>query len=56
MCWVICVSMKGKSDSEKTGTWIIRRIPADLMRRTRMEARDALAQPGHMPGAVEPAV
>ena len=28
--------MKGKSDSEKTGTWIIRRIPADLMRRTRM--------------------
>lgn len=30
--------MKEKSDSEKTGTWIVRQIPADLMRRTRMAA------------------
>lgn len=30
--------MKEKSDSEKTGTWIIRQIPANLMRRTRMAA------------------
>ncbi len=36
MGWVICASMKAKSDLEKTGTWIIRHIPADLMRRTRM--------------------
>ncbi len=28
--------MKGKADPQKTGTWIIRHIPADLMRRTRM--------------------
>ncbi|MGH7204794.1 MAG: hypothetical protein ACREI2_01150 [Nitrospiraceae bacterium] len=30
--------MKEQSDSEKTGTWIVRQIPADLMRRTRMAA------------------
>ncbi|MCA9470260.1 MAG: hypothetical protein KC643_33090 [Nitrospira sp.] len=29
--------MKEK-DSEKTGTWIVRDIPSDLMRRTRMAA------------------
>lgn len=28
--------MKGTADSQKTGTRIIRHIPADLMRRTRM--------------------
>ncbi len=36
MSWVICASMKAKSDPEKTGTWIIRQIPAEFMRRTRM--------------------
>ncbi len=30
--------MKEKADSEKTGTWIVRHIPASLMRRTRMAA------------------
>ncbi len=30
--------MKGKPDPEKTGTWIVRHIPAALMRRTRMAA------------------
>lgn len=28
--------MKDKSEHQKTGTWIVRKIPADLMRRTRM--------------------
>lgn len=28
--------MKDKAESQKTGTWIVRKIPADLMRRTRM--------------------
>jgi hypothetical protein len=28
--------MKDKGEHQKTGTWIVRNIPADLMRRTRM--------------------
>lgn len=30
--------MKEKPGSEKTGTWIVRQIPTDLMVRTRMAA------------------
>jgi len=30
--------MKEKEPTEKPGTWIVRNIPADLMRRTRMAA------------------
>lgn len=30
--------MKEKPGSEKTGTWIVRQIPSDLMIRTRMAA------------------
>ncbi|MEO7862072.1 MAG: hypothetical protein ABIU05_16905 [Nitrospirales bacterium] len=29
-------AMGDKSETQKTGTWIVRNIPADLMRRTRM--------------------
>ncbi len=28
--------MKDKGQTRQTGTWIVRNIPADLMRRTRM--------------------
>lgn len=31
-------SMKDKLDIAETGTWIVRNIPSDLMRRTRMAA------------------
>jgi hypothetical protein len=30
--------MKDKLDIAETGTWIVRNIPSDLMRRTRMAA------------------
>ena len=30
--------MKDKLDLTETGTWIVRNIPSDLMRRTRMAA------------------
>jgi len=30
--------MKDKPSPDKAGTWIVRNIPADLMRRTRMAA------------------
>ena len=30
--------MKDKIDISETGTWIVRNIPADLMRQTRMAA------------------
>jgi hypothetical protein len=30
--------MKDKLDITETGTWIVRNIPSDLMRRTRMAA------------------
>jgi hypothetical protein len=30
--------MKDKTDMAETGTWIVRNIPSDLMRRTRMAA------------------
>jgi len=30
--------MKDKNDIAETGTWIVRNIPAELMRRTRMAA------------------
>jgi hypothetical protein len=32
------MTMKGKSESGQTGTWIVRQIPTDLMLRTRMAA------------------
>ena len=31
-------AMKEKGSNKETGTWIVRLIPADLMRRTRMAA------------------
>jgi hypothetical protein len=31
-------AMKDKPDITETGTWIVRSIPSDLMRRTRMAA------------------
>ncbi len=30
--------MKGKARTKETGTWIVRHIPEDLMRRVRMAA------------------
>ena len=33
---VMLRAMKDKGQSQKTGTWIVRKIPADLMHRTRM--------------------
>jgi hypothetical protein len=31
-------NVAGKPDSEKPGAWIVRNVPAELMRRTRMAA------------------
>ena len=35
---VMLAAMKDKLDIAETGTWIVRNIPSDLMRRTRMAA------------------